>query len=177
VTGPAAARLFFALWPDDEVRAGLAERARAARGSAPGRPVPDANLHLTLAFLGQVEAARIAALTAAVDGLGVPAFELVIDRQGWWKRSGVLWLGPSAPPPALNRLVKSLWAALAPLDFWPDFRDFRPHVTVARRCRGGHGGELPPLVWPINAFQLMTSVIDRKGAAYRVHASWPLNPP
>lgn len=175
MTEPGAVRLFFALWPDEAVRAALADRARAARASAPGRPVPDANLHLTLAFLGQVEAARLEPLTAAVGALSLPAFELTIDRRGWWKRSGVLWLGPSAPPAALNRLVKSLWAALAPLGFWPDFRDFRPHVTVARRCRRGVAGEIAPIRWPVDAFQLMMSVTSRKGAAYRVHAAWPLN--
>jgi 2'-5' RNA ligase len=138
--------------------------------------VPDANLHLTLAFLGPVEADRAASIAAAVGALSLPAFELVIDRQGWWRRSGVLWLGPSASPPALNRLVKALWAALEPLGFWPDFRHFRPHVTVARRCARGRSGEVEPLVWPVSGFELMVSVHHRKGAAYRVHRSWPLNP-
>jgi 2'-5' RNA ligase len=176
VSDAPAARMFFALWPDEAVRAGLAERARGARADAPGRPVPDANLHLTLAFLGSVPADRAASITAAVGSLSLPAFELVIDRQGWWHRSGVLWLGPSASPAALNRLVKALWAALEPLGFWPDFRHFRPHVTIARRCARGRSGDVEPLLWPVSGFELMVSVQDRKGAAYRVHRSWPLNP-
>ena len=171
-----ARRMFFALWPDPGIRSGLAERARAARAGSPGRPVADDNLHLTLAFLGRVEADRLAGVEAAVGELSLPAFELVIDRRGWWKRSGVLWLAPSAPPAALNRLVKALWAALEPLGFWPDFRDFRPHVTVARRCREGGAGEVAPLAWPIGGFSLMASAHGGKGPAYREHAAWPLNP-
>ncbi len=76
----------------------------------------------------------------------------------------------------LTRLVKALWAALEPLGFWPDFRHFRPHVTIARRCARGRSGDVEPLLWPVSGFELMVSVQDHKGAAYRVHRSWPLNP-
>jgi 2'-5' RNA ligase len=152
-------------------------RKRSARQhSGAGRPIPDANLHLTLAFLGKVEETRIPALRAATGGLALPAFDLRIDRRGRWPRSGILWLGPSAPPAALNRLVKGIWGALEPLSFWSDFRDFRPHVTIARRCGVGGPGEVAPVDWPVRDFALMVSDLDHKGATYRVLARWPLKP-
>ena len=72
--------------------------------------------------------------------------------------------------------MKGLWAALEPLGFWSDFRDFRPHVTVARRCTGGRRGEIDPVIWPVTEFALMVSDLDHKGASYRVLEAWPLNP-
>ena len=190
MTRPPARRLFFALWPDASVRGALAARAETARRAASpdavpdepgrlppsGRPIPVDNLHLTLAFLGKVEETRISEVTGAVAALDLPGFELTIDRRGWWKKSSILWLGPSAPPAALNRLVKALWTALEPLGFWSDFRDFRPHVTVARRCMRGGRGEVEPVAWPVREFALMVSDLDHKGATYRVLETWPLNP-
>jgi 2'-5' RNA ligase len=204
---PPGRRLFFALWPDANVRQALATRAAgvhealrkvaddapaaadtpddgrpkpkgkgrpARRHTGAGRPIPDANLHLTLAFLGKVEETRIPDLLAATGQLAMPAFDLRIDRRGRWPRSGILWLAPSAPPAALNRLVKGIWGALEPLEFWSDFRDFRPHVTIARRCGLGEAGEVAPVDWPVRDFALMVSDLDHKGATYRVLRRWPL---
>ena len=148
----------------------------ARRHTGPGRPIPEANLHLTLAFLGKVEETRIPALLAATGELELPAFDLRIDRRGRWARSGILWLAPSTPPAALNRLVKGIWGALEPLEFWSDFRDFRPHVTIARRCGRGGRGEVAPVDWPVRDFALMVSDLDHKGASYRVLERWPLKP-
>ena len=222
---PPGRRLFFALWPDANVRQALATRAAgvhealrkvaddapaaadtpdggqpkpkgkgqpkpqgkgrpkpqgkgrpARRHTGAGRPIPDANLHLTLAFLGKVEETRIPDLLAATGQLAMSAFDLRIDRRGRWPRSGILWLAPSAPPAALNRLVKGIWGALEPLEFWSDFRDFRPHVTIARRCGLGEAGEVAPVNWPVREFALMVSDLDHKGASYRVLERWPLKP-
>ena len=155
---------------------GSGKRRSARRHTGAGRPIPDANLHLTLAFLGKVEETRIPSLLAATRALELPAFDLRIDRRGRWPRSGILWLAPAAPPAALNRLVKGIWGALEPLAFWSDFRDFRPHVTIARRCGRGGRGEVAPVDWPVRDFALMVSDLDHKGAAYRVLERWPLKP-
>ena len=51
-----ARRLFFALWATAEERRALSAAAAAAVGTSGGRAVPEENLHVTLAFLGQVPA-------------------------------------------------------------------------------------------------------------------------
>ena len=116
-------------------------------------------------------------LTAAPGALLwlAAAFGLTIDRAGWWQRSGILWLGPSAGPTALNRLVKSLWAALEPCGFWSDFRDFYPHVTIARRWRKARLPEIKPVHWPIDALALLESHTGQRGARYTVLERWPLS--
>src|SRR3954452_13025852 len=60
--GSSTARLFVALWPAPAVRARLAEQRDALGLPRNARPVADANLHLTLHFLGPVERERIASV-------------------------------------------------------------------------------------------------------------------
>ncbi|MGD8964393.1 MAG: RNA 2',3'-cyclic phosphodiesterase, partial [Gammaproteobacteria bacterium] len=119
MSDPRKRRLFFALWPDPDVRRQLAAASKCVRDKATGRPVPDENLHITLAFLGSVDAEVFACISEAARGLATESFELVIDRAGWWRRTGILWLAPSRAPASLNRLVKALWVALEPCGFWP----------------------------------------------------------
>ena len=63
------ARLFFALWPDEPARGRLAPLAAEVAAQASGKPVPIAKLHLTLAFLGEVDAARIDRAVEAARGV------------------------------------------------------------------------------------------------------------
>ena len=72
-------RLFYALWPSE------LERARLAAGFAPlvatvaGRPVPPANLHVTLEFLGLVAEPRIATLRALGFGAAPVVCSVLIE--------------------------------------------------------------------------------------------------
>ena len=58
MAGEAQRRLYFALWPDAALRATIARVAAGPAAVAGGRAVPAADLHVTLAFLGGVPAAR-----------------------------------------------------------------------------------------------------------------------
>jgi 2'-5' RNA ligase len=53
-----SARLFFALWPDDAVRARLTGVVDSLRRTVSGKWVKPDNLHITLAFLGDIESER-----------------------------------------------------------------------------------------------------------------------
>jgi hypothetical protein len=57
-----ALRVFFALWPDADVRDQLAGLARAAAERAHGRAPPPENLHMTLVFVGEVPQDSVAPL-------------------------------------------------------------------------------------------------------------------
>ena len=74
-------RLFCALWPDAATRAAL-ENARSALFPLSGRPVEAANLHVTLVFLGAVDAARLPALIALA---GTRPKALVIFRRSFFR--------------------------------------------------------------------------------------------
>lgn len=174
VMRPKTHRLFLALWPDDAVRARLAEAAGAVRVFTRGKPVADDNLHMTLAFLGRVPPAGLECVLGVAAGLSGEPFTLRLDRAAIWRRSGILWLAPSAPPPALHALARDLWAGLAYCGFRPDYRRFRAHVTVARSCAPAEVPAFEPVEWPVPEFALVESETLPEGARYTVRRRWPL---
>jgi 2'-5' RNA ligase len=169
-------RLFFALWPDNTVRAALQEQAKIMRADTDGRAVAESNLHVTLAFLGKVPLDLVSTVCAEAGCIRSGSFDLEIDQTGWWKKTGILWLAPSALPAGLNGLVHSLWDRLHPLGFKADFHKFRPHVTIARKCSHSASAALEPISWAIKNFALLESETHPKGARYRVLDQWSLNP-
>ena len=172
----AAERLFLALWPEGALQrrmAALPETLLAPRGG--GRRTLSANLHMTLAFLGAVDAATRARLEGLIDTVGGEGFELVFDRLGCFRRRGLLWVGASVPPAPLLALVADLKAAEVACGLTPDARDYRAHVTLARnlrRCPPPMGIE--PIVWPVRQFVLVRSDLGGANARYEVARTWAL---
>jgi 2'-5' RNA ligase len=130
-------RLFVALELGAEDRAVL---AAWADGAAPAqmRRVPEANLHVTLAFLGARPQGDVAAVAAVMEAVARPAGRLIVDEPIWLpvRRPGVLAVGLRGRQP-LEALYAALVAGLAgAIGFKPERRELRPHVTVARVKRG-----------------------------------------
>lgn len=162
-------RLFFALWPDDAIRAAIVRR-RALLGEPGPRRVPDHNLHLTLLFLGDRPAAELDAIVQAAGGVDLSPVTLRLDRFGWFPRAGVVWLGGEAPE-QLAACRQSLADAMRALGVPVDDRPFRPHVTLFRKVHQRPELPAPPaLEWPIRRFALVQS---RPGRPYRTLAGWP----
>ena len=167
-------RLFFALWPDDEVRAALSQSATGLLGKQIPR-VPDANLHLTLAFAGAVTAAVRECLQAAAADIRSPAFQLRIDTAGHWPRPRIFWVGPSATPPALLSLASSLRTALADCGLQTETRPYQPHITLSRKItRAPLDPRHDPVDWSIRHFCLLESVIGPRAASYQILGCWKL---
>ena len=174
-------RLFFALWPDQPGRERLAHTVRGAVRASGGRPVSSDQLHLTLAFLGAVPAARVAqlsalaaALTGTADGpLGPIA--LSFERLAHWPVPRVLCALPERAPAALDQLVERLLKALTAADFTPDLKPFRPHVTVARKVlRPGRSAAIRAVHWRLETFALIASRTLESGPVYSVVGTYPL---
>lgn len=143
-----AVRLFTALWPDTRLRTAVATWQDEWQWPRQAARVKAERLHLTLHFLGDVPARRVAEIAG---GLRVPAepFELALGQGEVWP-NGVAVLRPFAIPPALTRLHEALAVALAGLQVPLDARPYKPHVTLARRAHAA----LPParglqLAWPV----------------------------
>lgn len=169
-----AIRLFFALWPSPPLAASLAEWAQAARPHCGGRIMRTETLHLTLAFLGPVEAQLADALAAATPARSVPPGELMLDRYGVFKRQRILWAGPrqagrdeaepnptephrpdslqpdslqpeTQPAPApLQVIHDGLWQWLAGYGLTAPPQPFRPHVTLLRNIERDDPPPPPP---------------------------------
>ena len=77
-----------------------------------GRAVPAKNLHITLAFLGEIVQPKLDAVKELVTSVQVKPFALYLDQLGYWRRPQIVWAGcENAPPPLIeyqNRLSKGL---------------------------------------------------------------------
>lgn len=149
-------RLFFAAWPPAGTAEALARWAREAQRESGGRAVPAENIHLTLAFLGEVDPQAARALGASVR-LAPAGFAL--EEARFWAHNRILWAGPRETPATLAALAHALG----------EKRPFAAHVTLVRRAR--HGRRLPRfevLDWPVAGFSLVSSRLGPAGPSYEV---------
>ncbi|HEX6795361.1 MAG TPA: RNA 2',3'-cyclic phosphodiesterase [Casimicrobiaceae bacterium] len=174
-TAPTA-RVFFALVPPREVQQTLGEVALETARRAHGRPVPAENLHITLAFIGAWPVARLPTLLDAAARVHGEPMHIALDTLGAFRRAGIAWIGPSLVPDALTRLAMSLADALSVVGVVLDAQPYRPHVTLARHCRGPYpDGASGPFRFDADRFVLMQSQTPAEGARYSVVADWPLD--
>jgi 2'-5' RNA ligase len=167
-------RLFFALWPDEGTRAAIAALAREQINRQAKRVAAD-NLHITLAFPGNVTARVQACLEEAAGRLTGASFELSIDRLGYWPRPRILWAAPSQTPPGLWSLAVSLRDGLAACGLEPENRPYQAHITLARKAKQALTvTRIAPIPWSIRQFCLVESVSAPAGVSYRVLRIWPL---
>jgi RNA 2',3'-cyclic 3'-phosphodiesterase len=140
--------------------------------------VADANLHVTLKFLGQVDPARIPEIADAIGKAAsrTPAFELDVRGLGAFpstSRPRVIWAGLEAPR-ALAALAGDVDTALAALGLPRESRPFAAHVTLGRvREPGRHTGLAVALARPadvgrvaVSRLSLMRSELSPRGASY-----------
>ena len=168
-------RLFFALWPDETARASIAALAREVAHAGGGKATAADKIHLTLAFLGDQPAARIAALQRLADAVDARAFVLALDEVGSFPRTGITWLGASSAQSGLATLQQQLRVALQGDGFPVDERPYAPHLTLARRTRSPLRKVLPePIAWPVRSFTLVASDLGAGGSSYRTIAEWRL---
>lgn len=158
-------RLFIALWPDPATRDAIASWQRTWTWPERAAPVQPERLHLTLHFLGNVPAQKLAAL---VGVLKVPweTFSLALVAPEVWS-NGVAVLRPEPVPDGLLRLHAALAQRVAAFDLPLDARPYRPHITLARRAVGARTPQAPRLQWQIaQAYVLARSLPG--GAGYQV---------
>lgn len=167
-------RLFFALWPDDDTR----KQLQAVMQSIPpniGRAVPLENLHITLAFLGQVNEEITKGLEAAANRIRTQKFELKLDTIGCWRKSGILWLAPAVIPEKLGLLVSRVNEVSAASGIILDGRPFKPHIALARKAKALiQQGQNPCVSWQIRDFALVESITHHTGAQYKVRRNYSL---
>jgi 2'-5' RNA ligase len=181
VQPPARRRLFFALWPDEACREQLeaaAQQAFLGSEAGVGRPVPPADWHVTLCFLGAVPEPLLPSLQAGAARLHAPAFTLRFERLRYWEQAGVLALLADCPSGAAG-LATALRTLSRELGLSPDDKPLRPHITLVRGLRGGRqvGREQAlGLTLAATRFELAESRahVAAPAARYRLLAGWPL---
>lgn len=166
-------RLFVAIRPPALIRDFLL----AAMGGVSGaRWQDEAQLHLTLRFLGEVDRHTARDVHAALGSVHHPPFELAISGLGHFERRGVphtVWAGV-APQGPVNALHKKVDQAMVRVGLPPDQRAFAPHITLARLSRSAgpvhdfiaRSGTTSSPPFSVDAFGLFESELTPDGAVY-----------
>ena len=138
-------RLFIAAELPLEIRDALAETSACLRDAVSGRFVGPDLFHVTLAFLGDVSASKIARIEAVMERACAQyePFDVVLGGLGTFGKPSraTLWQGFSDAGD-LAPLARGIRDGLAADGFSFDAKAFRPHVTLMRNADVS-GGEVP----------------------------------
>ncbi len=149
-SAPDRLRAFVALELPGELRQAIGRVIGGLAGLSASRAArvrwtPTDNLHVTLKFLGSVEATRIPALEEALaqvaSSSGGP-LRLGIEGGGCFpdpRRPTVLWLGLRGDVARLTALAAAVEQRLRGLGFPGEAHPFAPHLTVGRLRDGREG--------------------------------------
>lgn len=178
-------RLFVALRPPAAIRDQLIDTMAGIDGA---RWQDEEQLHLTLRFVGDIDARAADDLAAALGQVHapMPAVRLAgtgrFDRRG---RTNALWTGVQ-PHDALAALHRKVDAACVRAGLPPEGRAYLPHITVARAGGGIDEGAVArwlgdtaglasePFACP--HLVLYESHLGHGGASYEPVLRWPLDP-
>ena len=170
-------RLFFALWPDNGLRQAIASLQGLRNVKDFGRRIPLDNIHITLAFLGNVDKARKECIAHEAGSMHGRSFKLVLDRLGYWSRPQILWLGPSHIPHELESLSEMMNARLLKCGMTSEERPYKPHLTLARNVKKPPPRiKIEPVTWDVKRYSLMESLpVLTRGVNYQELACWELS--
>ncbi|MHB8049913.1 MAG: RNA 2',3'-cyclic phosphodiesterase [Coriobacteriia bacterium] len=151
------------------------------------------NLHITLRFLGSVPESDIDRCVqgAAHELASIESFRLRLDlvRAIPQRRSAsLLWVAPSLGVEETVDLAEALARATSFVDFQPDGKRFRPHVTLCRaraprRLAAGAFDEMERLLhvsgdravsMSVPEVTLFASTLTPRGPVYEERATIPL---
>src|SRR5574340_734190 len=173
-------RVFFAIWPDNaaqEQMAGLARRLWLESLCGGRKTKPD-NIHLTLVFVGDVDAIELETLREAANKIkdtGTRAFDLVVDTIRYWKHNQIVYTTTGKVPRELTDLVSALQDALSVAGFPPEQRPYIPHITMMKRASCRTLPQLPePVVWRVHEWMLVKSEQTSDGSVYIPLHRWSL---
>ena len=174
-------RLFVGLRPPAAIRA----RLLALMGGIPGaRWQNDDQLHITLRYIGEVDARVAEDVALALGQIHFPPFDVALDSVGQFDSRGrpnAVWAG-LRPHDAAAQLHRKIDQALVRVGLEPERRAYLPHITLARmngasgiadRFLADHAGlSSPP--FGFTHFTLFESHLAGEGAIYRTVERYPL---
>jgi len=127
-------RLFVAIDLPESTRQLLASVDPQIRGV---RWIEPTQMHLTLAFFGDVEDDIELALREKLGAIDFGAFFLPIVGVGTFSAKGapkIIWIGVGTAHPHLFQIYKRVQEAALAAGLEPELRPWHPHITIAR-CR------------------------------------------
>ncbi|WP_370151250.1 RNA 2',3'-cyclic phosphodiesterase [Streptacidiphilus sp. EB129] len=182
-------RLFVAVVPPPAAIQELTGVVAALRGLPQGRALRwtgEPTWHVTLAFLGQVEAEAVSGLEARLAAVaeGRPAPELRLAGGGCFG-DRALWAGLRGDTGPLRALAEAVTDAARSTGVDLDDRPFRPHLTLARTAGRSTAGGLGPLAaaltdfsgssWTATPLRLIRSHLGAGPPHYETVGEWTLD--
>lgn len=177
---PVKLRLFFGLEIPESVKQRLLSIQQPIIGA---RWQSADQLHLTLMFLGNLEAQQLPDVRESARNLPVKPFDLTVSGIGCFGHPDHpknLWAGVQ-PVEELAELHDALNQRLALCGFGQEKRTFRPHITLSRFKK--QPGSVRELLWEhqevhagtfsVNRLALFQSIQGSRGSTYRVLARFP----
>ena len=177
-------RLFIGISAPNHVKSSI----RRIRHQLPEfRWVPEDNLHLTLRFIGDVDAELAERIVELLSPIRVELFILPVKQVGCFPRRGrpgIVWVGHDKGHPRLFQLQKQIEDTLVALGVEAETRAYHPHVTIARTARAKPGAvkqfvrdnrnfETAP--FKVEGFTLFSSKLSSEGAQYTEEAFFSFN--
>lgn len=190
-------RLFVAILPPRRCLDRLADAIATARqGDEPVRWTLPEQWHVSLAFLGAVDAAVVLELRRRLARVArrYAPMELALSGAGAFssaRKARVVWAGVTGDVTALRRLAGSVAAAARRSGIAMEDRRYRPHLTLGRlpeptdvqtllaRLEAGLAApsDTSELTWTADRFELVWSRLGQgegRRSRYETLASWPL---
>ena len=173
-------RVFVALpLPEEARRKALrlqqALRERVDPAGRLGRLVREENLHLTLAFIGEVPEASARRIAAAMREISPERIAWQLTRIGEFGDRSI-WAGMERPESTqslarIERMGRRVRSRLVELGAAHDERPLRPHVTIARGWRGPRREEIERALTDI-LLEARTDEADEAPAQAALFESW-----
>ena len=176
-------RLFVALALPDPLAGAVQELQSGLRNA---RWLGEDALHLTLAFIGEVDGSAEHRIEAALAHVTAHRLRMMLHGLGCFPPRGaprVLWTGAS-PKAGLASLAHAVRRALGRAGWMAERRRFMPHVTIARFRRPPPSAELERYFGTHSLFRtdpvdvaslhLYSSTLRSSGARYTIEATFPL---
>ena len=151
-------RLFIAINFNNETRSRLLAlrdelRGKSERGNF---SVPE-NLHLTLAFIGEVNPKEVDKIKAIMDTVTFEPFETAVGRLGTFSRGTLWWAGLREDKPLMD-LQREIEHKLALCGFEMDGRKYSPHITLGREvATSAKPWQIEPFGETVGQIDLMNS--------------------
>jgi RNA 2',3'-cyclic 3'-phosphodiesterase len=176
-------RAFVALPVGEDVRSRLAEvQAKLRQSHAHVGWVAPENIHVSLAFMGDILQSQVAEVAGALNEAAAraPAFSFEVENIGVFgspRSPRVIWAGIRECP-EMMALQKDIAERITALGIELETRPFRPHLTLGR-VRSGRGREdLVRMMEPLSQLpfgpvaaqdvRLMRSILKPQGAEHSV---------
>lgn len=133
-------RLFIAIELDDSIKKSLTGAMHDLKKSGVrGSYTASNNLHLTLAFIGEVEDAL--EIKTALQSVSFKPFKLSLSDFGNF--GDILWVGVKGNQ-GLSQAAKGVREALDQAGISYDRKKFAPHITLVRKAAGSWKAVKPP---------------------------------